>query len=322
MKFDLDTPVFFTNEDVCTYPSANGTDGEGSNGSFALGTSADLINSIATHVAEAESKSQTLTETTFNKVLNSIAESRSITTKDNLAFLNFNKAGALVATMGKCRVVQFRPNAEDMIYDSANQIVDIYSSKAAVELQTDVMGGDIFLLCSNAKFDCHELTKSILEDNSLKALSSCIDAMEHKTSVAVVKVEKVTGQAMKIKDMTALWYALFALLGIGIVVLALSTFITNKFGNATAVSMPEEVATDSDTTIEPAVQVAPEPKEFVDTVKLGGDSARHEFHKAKNRHEEEIEIDNEKEENTNVVTQPAEEPTSAPATEPIGDPEP
>ena len=70
MKFDLGTPVFFTNEDVCTYPNANGTEGEGSNGSFALGTSADLINSIATHVAEAESKSQTLTETTFTALQN------------------------------------------------------------------------------------------------------------------------------------------------------------------------------------------------------------------------------------------------------------
>lgn len=321
MKFDLDTPVFFTNEDVCIYPSVNSTDGEGSNGSFALGASADLINSIATHVAEAESKSQTLTETTFNKLLNSVAESRSITAKDNLAFLNFNKAGALVATMGKCRVIQFRPNAEDVIYDSANQIVDIYSSKAAVELQTDVMSGDIFMLCSNAKFDCHAFTKSILEDNTLKALSSCIDAMEHRTSVVVVKVEQVTGQALKIKDMTALWYALIAVLGIGIVGLALATFMTHKSGNATSVELPEEVAADSDTTIEPAVQVAPEPKEFVDTAKIAGDSVKHEFHKAENKYEEEIEIDNQKDENTNV-TQPADEPTSAPVTEPSGDPEP
>ena len=321
MKFDLGTPVFFTNEDVCTYPNANGTEGEGSNGSFALGASADLINSIATHVAEAESKSQTLTETTFNKLLNSIAESRSITAKDNLAFLNFNKAGALVATMGKCRAIQFRPNAEDVIYDSANQIVDIYSSKAAVELQTDVMSGDIFMLCSNAKFDCHALTKSILEDNSLKALSSCLDAMEHKTSVVVVKVEQVTGQTLKIKDMTALWYALFAVLGIGIVVLALSTFVIHKSGNATSVELPDSVAADGDTTIAPAVQVAPEPKEFVDTAKIAGDSVKHEFHKTVKRHDDEFEIENQKEENT-TVTPPADEPTSAPSTEPTGDPEP
>lgn len=79
----------------------------------------------------------------------------------NLALAMYNHGGCFVAQMGKTRVLQVRPTTQEIEYDSRAQVLDIYSSKAKVELIKDLKADDYILLCSAENIDEKAIRKTL-----------------------------------------------------------------------------------------------------------------------------------------------------------------
>lgn len=312
MKFELKTPVCLINN-FSHHPNAVAAGDDADMQPYMLGSSEELTDMVVNGLEEMVSKGRVFADDECRKMLNGILETRAFSSKDSFAFLYFSKVGALVASMGKCRIVQIRPVAADsVIYDSANQIVDIYSSKAAVELLTDVEEGDVFLLCSSGKLDIKRLNKFIAAGDFASDGACFQDCKGNAVDLMIVQVGNVLGHASKIVDLNAKWYALFALLAIGIVALALSTFTTSKIGESATPSEADSVsAVSGDTVVEPAVEVGPEPVRH-DTASVVTDTLHHNLQKKEvaGMDEETIDVD--------IEEKPAQE---TPAEEPVQEPE-
>lgn len=312
MKFELKTPVCLIN-DFSHHPNAMTAGDAADMQPYMLGSSEDLTDMVVNGLEKMVSKGRVFADDECRKMLNGILETRAFSSKDSFAFLYFSKVGVLVASMGKCRIIQVRLCAdESIVYDSANQIVDIYSSKAAVELLTDVEDGDVFVLCSSGKFDVKSLNKFIAAGDFASDGACFHDSKGNAVDLMIMQVGKVSGRASKIMDLNAKWYALFALLAIGIVALALSTFTTSKVGESATPSEADSVsAVSGDTIVEPAVEVGPEPVR-PDTASVVTDTLHHNLQKK--------EVDGMDEENPDVDIEekPAQE---TPAEEPVQEPE-
>lgn len=79
----------------------------------------------------------------------------------NLAVAIYNHGGCFVAQMGKTRVLQVRPATQEIEYDSRAQVLDIYSSKAKVELIKDLKADDYIMLCSAENIDEKAIRKAL-----------------------------------------------------------------------------------------------------------------------------------------------------------------
>lgn len=81
----------------------------------------------------------------------------------NLAMAVVSRAGCLVAQMGKSRVLQVRPSTQEIEYDSRAQVLDIYSSKAKVELIKDLRAGDYIVLCTAENIEVKAVRKTMCD---------------------------------------------------------------------------------------------------------------------------------------------------------------
>lgn len=208
--------------------------------------------------------------------------------KLTLAFAAFHKRGCLVAQMGNSRILLLRKSGIE--YDSRDQVLDIYSSKAKVEQIYDIKAGDYLVISLIEKFNAQKALSSIFNGNDaddeqrlLNFTSTVRGSNETVGETAIVGVEAVTGMnpLANICDLNAKWFILaFALLA-AIIVGGLLTF---KPGLLTATS---EQATVTDSTItspqdsELPDTLVPAVKTNIDTaVAVKVDTVRHKPHKA------------------------------------------
>ncbi len=209
--------------------------------------------------------------------------------KLTLAFAAFHKRGCLVAQMGNSRILQLRRGSIE--YDSRDQVLDIYSSKAKVEQLYDIKAGDYLAITLVEKFNAQKALSSIFNDPDAddgQRLQNFTAAVKGSNATvgetAIVGVEAVTGMnpLANIRDLNAKWFLLaFALLA-AIIGGGLLTF---KPGLLTVA--PEQ-ATVTDSTLVSPQEESKQPDTIVPAVEVNIDTAiavkvdtvRHKPHKA------------------------------------------
>ena len=159
----------------------------------------------------------------------------------NLALVAYSSAGCFVAQMGKSRVLQVCPETGDIEYDSRAQVLDIYSSKARVELIKEVRQGDYIMLCSAEDIDAKAMRKVLcneVKDDNAK-MSNIAQAIKRvKTSsgdspaVVLNRVEQVNGGAVSLAFMKKMKIKYFVNALIACVVVAVGMWLlTNPFAS-------------------------------------------------------------------------------------------
>ena len=183
MKFTLTTEQY-SNTNIVILPNGN-TD---SNIQLICDDSVvatEIYNEILTNYNLEKS----FTSEDFNEVFEHASQVSSQKAKKcNLALAVYNQAGCFVAQMGNTRILQIRPVAQEILYDSRSQVFDIYSSKAKVELLKDYKAGDYLMLYSIEDVDEKAVRKTICN------LVSDHDAKVKEIGQSIKKVKDANGE--------------------------------------------------------------------------------------------------------------------------------
>ncbi len=249
-------------------------------------------------VASRLAQTGCITPNEFNDALDKAirASSRPVRNCD-LAFAAFHKKGCLVAQMGTSRILQLRK--DNVEYDSRDQVLDIYSSKAKVEQIYDIKPGDYLAISATERLNPQKALTAIFNDEAtddaqrLRAFTAVADEGKEVEATALVGIEGVTGlnPLANIYDLNVKWFLIaFALLAAIIACAFLtfnygfivahdqttvtdSTLIDNQESNTTDTIVPA-VAVNIDTAIAPAkvdTTISEKQKVHVDTTPVAPD---------------------------------------------------
>lgn len=200
MNFRLYTPLFLESDVDAVLPGA------GNAGGYPVYIACDdpiVAGALYSYITTNFDLSKNFTGDNFNEALEeALNQPEHRVKKCNLALAIYNRAGCLVAQMGKSRVIQVSQETGEIEYDSMAQVLDIYSSKAKVELIRIVKPGDYLLLCSAESFDAKVIRKILTDrDKDDKAkLAGIAEALKatktsggNKPGVVLSQVEHVQG---------------------------------------------------------------------------------------------------------------------------------
>lgn len=236
MEFKLFVPQYIDNSKDCIIPAAEQA---GSDDRIFIACS-DLIvaQSLSDYITQNFDVTKPVTPENFNDALDFALNTEGHSVKKcDLAFMMFHRGGCLVAQMGDGRALHVRPADNQIVYDSRNQILDIYSAKAMVQQITDILADDYFIISTLDKFDVRSILKT-LSDKTLSdgvkrdaIASATTDAQTHKSpSIYINHVNEVSGHAalMTLRDLNWRWYILFIVIFIAIIITAVYSFKGNS----------------------------------------------------------------------------------------------
>ncbi|MBQ4138111.1 MAG: hypothetical protein II592_01010, partial [Muribaculaceae bacterium] len=145
MKVKLDTPLYIENGRDVLLPSREqlGYDSQ----VFIACDDEIVARALANYINDEFNLDKAVTDEAFNAALDAALNTKDHRVKRcNLSVAIYNHGGCYVAQMGSSRVLQVRPEEQEIVYDSRSQVLDIYSSKAKVEQISDLQAGDYLLL--------------------------------------------------------------------------------------------------------------------------------------------------------------------------------
>ncbi|MGM9868727.1 MAG: hypothetical protein ACI30R_03740 [Sodaliphilus sp.] len=103
----------------------------------------------------------------FNETIDHLsAECKAQLKSCNFVLAVYNSAGCFIAQTGKTRAIQVRPQEQDIVFDSRNLVLDIYSSKMKTTQLADYKPGDILMLFGDSEFETTAL-KRILSNQEI-----------------------------------------------------------------------------------------------------------------------------------------------------------
>ena len=248
--------------------------------------------------------------------------------KCDMTLLMLHRGGALAMQMGEGRLLQVRPGERNALYDSRDQVLDIYASRAKVMQLDDVKTGDQFILSTGGRFDVAKLLELFR-----KAKDSGMPDTDQLTKIIAIPalmlpVDNVEGSSGSGLAMNKKWWKVIAWLVLGLAALAALTFYVGPmvYESLEEAEVVEVEATDNATNevTQPAPpealpQADPMPEQPVD-------------HSARER-DNKKDKDTDKDENTDkdktqdetpgeVKPEPQPEPQPAPQPEPAPTPTP
>lgn len=263
-------------EGVYFTPKSNSKEPEDSRLMIACSDSA-VGEALCSIISAFITNGKALTTNDFNDALDyALKQCENSSGKCDLAFAAFHKNGCLVAQMGNSRIVQIRQNKNESTveYDSHDQVLDIYSSKAKIEQIRDIKPNDIFILCLKERFNLQKLLKtSFAKDEygkyNIDDINLAIDDQAQAKFTSIVQIDDVSGinPLLSITDLNIKWYLLSFILILAISVVGILTFHqgapsesedVSVVSDSTAIDSTSVIKTDS---IVPAVAIP------VDTIK-------------------------------------------------------
>lgn len=140
--------------------------------------------------------------------------------KCNLSLLLVHTGGALAMQMGEGRVFQVRRKRAEVLYDSRNQVLDIYSTNAKVAQLTDVKAGDTLVVTAAGRFLVDDVArllcdKEMTTDDRVTAISNRLHA-----PLTALTVDEVSGRTATVTDMGRRWWRITAWLVAAVAVAA------------------------------------------------------------------------------------------------------
>lgn len=73
----------------------------------------------------------------------------------------YNAAGCFIAQNGKTRAIQVRPQEQEIVFDSRNLVLDIYSSKMKTTQLVDYKPGDLLMLFGDSEFETSGVRRAL-----------------------------------------------------------------------------------------------------------------------------------------------------------------
>ena len=223
MKVKLDTPLYIENGRDVLLPAREqlGYDSQ----VFIACDDEIVARALADYISDEFNLDKAVTDEAFNAALDAALNTKDHHVKRcNLALAIYNHGGCYVAQMGSSRVLQVRPEEQEIVYDSRSQVLDIYSSKAKVEQISDLRAGD-YLLLTTAEMIDYRAIKRILSNpdkTDEEKLSLIADALKTAKTTANVtpaavlnRIDEVEGRRRSIgapsaKSMKYLLYLVIA----------------------------------------------------------------------------------------------------------------
>lgn len=238
MNFRLYTPVFLESDFDVILPGAENAN------SYPVYVACDdsiVAGAIYNYITSNCDLSKNFTSEDFNDALeDALNQPEHRVKKCNLALAVYSHAGCFVAQMGKSRVFQVRPETREIEYDSRAQVLDIYSSKAKVELIKDIKPNDYLFLCSAEDVDEKAVRKILCNDQKddqakLAEIAQVIKSLKtsggNRPGAVLSHVEYVQGGGSGLSFMSGfkVKYLLYALVFAGVAALGAWLVMTNPF---------------------------------------------------------------------------------------------
>ncbi len=187
MKVKLDTPIYIENGRDVLLPAREqlGYDSQ----VFIACDDEIVARALASYINDEFNLDKAVTDEAFNAALDAALNTKDHRVKRcNLSVAIYNHGGCYVAQMGSSRVLQVRPEEQEIVYDSRSQVLDIYSSKAKVEQIGDLQAGD-YLLLTTAEMIDYRAIKRILSNpdkDDEQKMSLIADALKTAKTTANV----------------------------------------------------------------------------------------------------------------------------------------
>lgn len=277
MDYQLGIPYFTEQEGKILFPSAGEATGE--NRLYIVCDNENVGQALCDGIQAKLSEKSRLSQEDFNNVLDdALSSSGQRTNMTNLAFALFQDNGVLVAQMGKSRVLHIAPSEDEIIYDSRDQVLDLYSAKARVQILNQISDNDYIVISLADIVDLPKMVR-IAGDNDLdddeKAKAFFKALSKNKPSLVasyLIHIEKISGIVIGKKMSNINWKRIFAYIGLLAIVAGLAAIVhfcdfskilsnTSSEEQENAVELKEQPAdsTKTDTTkVEPVQNTNPQ----------------------------------------------------------------
>lgn len=203
----------------------------------------------------------------------------------DLAMMLIHSKGVTVMQMGEGRVLQVRPHEKSALYDSRDQVLDIYTSQAKVMELNDILAGDYFLLTTKSRIELKKvvgtLCDSTVGDGQKSKIIEPLLAGDDD-SMLLQHVDRVEGNTgFTLPDLDKKWKTVIGVLAAVVIALAVFSFLPKcEFKSA-----PEnEVSTESSVPESETDKPAERPSDAVnedntDTTEAPADGRQHDGEK-------------------------------------------
>lgn len=165
--------------------------------------------------------------------------------KCDMTLLLLHRGGALSMQMGEGRVLQLRPGERNTLYDSRDQVLDIYTSRAKVMQLDDIKSGDSFVLSTAGRFDAARVCDLFRKSKDTGTPGADALAKLIGAPALVLPVASAEGSAGGGLPMNKKWWKVIAWLALALVALAALTFFVAPMVHDT---VDEAEVTEVDTT--------------------------------------------------------------------------
>ena len=215
-----------------------------------------MLDSLVEQLSAYVSDDKQITATVFNEALNEALHADGNRKSCQLALLAFHKGGCLAAQMGNSRIMQVRCDADEapsVEYDSRDQVLDIYSSKAKVELINDIKADDRFAMFASEKLTPSKAARIMSsptggdEAHRVVKLSQMQAEAGCSTCVVMCHVDGVSGinPLANIKDLNPKWFILALVLLVAIAIGAVFSLNGGLFATSDQAAVTDSTEMDS-----------------------------------------------------------------------------
>ena len=240
---------------ICIYPQP-GDESFASARLMVMCDSEEMLNSLVEQLYPYVSGDKQITATAFNEALDEALHADGNRKSCQLALLAFHKGGCLAAQMGNSRIMQVRCDAEEassVEYDSRDQVLDIYSSKAKVELINDLKAGDRFAMFASEKLIPSKAARIMCsptggdEPQRLAKLSQMQAEAGNSNCVVMCHIDEVSGinPLANIKDLNPRWFILALVLLVAIAIGAIFSLNGGLFATSDQAAVTDSTQMDS-----------------------------------------------------------------------------
>lgn len=237
MRVKLDTPLYIENGTDVLLPSRDqlGYDSQ----VFIACDDAIVAQALLSYIQDEFNLMKSVTDDAFNAALDAALNTEDHRVKRcNLALAIYNAGGCYVAQMGSSRVLQVRPDEQEIVYDSRSQVLDIYSSKAKVEQIEDLKPGDYLLLTTAEMIDYRAMKRILSKPDKTdeQKLSEIAESLKTAKTTANVtpaavlnRIDEVSGRRKSVNISGAkVMKTLLYLVGAAVVAGGVYYLVTNN----------------------------------------------------------------------------------------------
>lgn len=190
----------------------------------------DVKNQLVSNISERYSNRRSFTALQMNAVLDDSLTVNGKRVKEcSIALLLFHRGGAVSLQTGEGRVLQVRPHEKAAVYDSRDQVLDIYSSKAKVMELSDLNAGDYFLVTTAGKFAVDKVIGALSnatqgDEAKVRTLTELMGAAD--SALWLSHVDNVEGAAgFNLPDISRRSMTIIGLLALAVIALGALSFL-------------------------------------------------------------------------------------------------